>query len=89
MLNSKSVSVNKHDPTGPVGTIVSKSVVANLRIISSGQIQGAANRTDRQQLVTVTAYYRPAQRSFEDGHEIQDWLEAEAETDSGLQSGGL
>jgi hypothetical protein len=81
MLSNKSVSANKHDPTGPVGTIVNKSV-ANFRNISSGQIQSVANRTDRQQLIAVAAYYLAAQRAFEDGHEVQDWLEAEAEIDA-------
>jgi hypothetical protein len=41
-----------------------------------------ANRTDRQQLIAVAAYYLAAQRAFEDGHEVQDWLEAEAEIDA-------
>jgi hypothetical protein len=69
MVNSKPVSANKNDPTGPVGTIVSKSV-ANLRNIPTKQIQSAANRTDRQQLIAVATYYRAAQRSFEDGYEV-------------------
>jgi hypothetical protein len=69
MLSSKPVSANKHDPTGPVGTIVSKSV-ANLRNISSGQIQSVANRTDRQQLIAFAAYSCAAQRGFEDGYEV-------------------
>ncbi len=69
MLNSKPFSANKNDPAGPVGTIVSKSA-ANLRNISSGQMQSVANRADRQQLIAVAAYYRAAQRSFEDGYEV-------------------
>ncbi len=89
MLNSKPFSAIKNDPTGSVGTIVSKSA-ANLRNISSGQMQSVANRKDRQQLIAVAAYYRATQRSFEDGYEeLQGWLEAETETDSGAQSGGL
>lgn len=67
MLNSKPFSANKTDPTGPVGAIVSKSA-ENLRNISSGQTQSVANRTDRQQLIAVAAYYRAAQRGFEDGY---------------------
>jgi len=69
MLNSKPVSVNKNDPIGPVETIVSKSV-ANLRHIPIKQILSTANRTDRQKLITVAAFYRAAQRSFEDGYEV-------------------
>jgi len=52
MLNSSPVSVNKHDPTGPVRTIVSKSAV-NLRNILFKRIQSEANRTDRQQSIAV------------------------------------
>ena len=52
MLNSKSVSVNKHDPTGPVGTIVSKSVVAILRNISSG----ANTKFGKQDRSTTTGH---------------------------------
>ena len=88
MVNSKPVSVNKHSPTGPVRTIVSKSVV-NLRNIPNKQIQSVANRTDRQQLIAVAAYYLAAQRSFEDGHEVQDWLEAEAEINAVPHTGIL
>jgi hypothetical protein len=69
MVNSKPFSANKNDPIGPVGTIVSRSV-ANLRNIPTKQIQSTANRTDRQKLISVAAYYRATQRSFEDGYEV-------------------
>jgi len=90
MLNNKPVSANKHDPTGPVRAIVSKSV-ANLRNISFGQIQSVANRTVRQRLIAVAAYYRAAQRSFEDGYEDVTGLVRgkELRQDSSSQSGRL
>ena len=81
MLNSRPVSVNKHDPTGPVRAIVSKSAV-NLRNILSKQIQSEANRTDRQQSIAV-AIYRAIQRDFEGGYR-GDWLKARAEIDYGF-----
>lgn len=56
----------------------SELLLVNLRNISSGQIQSVTNRTDRQQLIAVDAYYLSVQRGFEGGHEV-DWLEAEAE----------
>ena len=69
MVNRSPISANKNDPIGPVESIVSKSV-ANLRNIPTKQIQSTANRTDWQQLIAVAAYYRAAQRSFEDGCEV-------------------
>ena len=33
----------------------------------------------RQQMVAQAAYYRALKRNFEPGHELEDWLEAEAE----------
>lgn len=34
---------------------------------------------DKVNRIAVSAYYRAAARGYEPGHEIQDWLEAEAE----------
>lgn len=34
---------------------------------------------DKLLSIAVTAYYKAEARGFEPGHEIQDWLEAEAE----------
>lgn len=70
MLSSKSVSANKHDPTGPVRTIVSKSVV-NLRNIPVKQkTKWDKQPENRLRQIAVAAYYRAAQRSFEDGYEV-------------------
>jgi hypothetical protein len=68
MLNNKPVSANKHDPAGPVRTIVSKSV-ANLRSIPIRQKLSMTNSHDRLRQIAV-ATYRVAQRSFEDGYEV-------------------
>jgi Protein of unknown function (DUF2934) len=32
-----------------------------------------------RQLISEAAYYRAKQRGFEPGHEIEDWVQAEAE----------
>jgi len=89
MLSSKSVSANKHDPTGPVRTIVSKSVV-NLRNIPIKQKLSVINSQrivfGRSLLPLIIALLSVALRMTE---ELQDWLEAEAEADSGSQSGRL
>lgn len=39
-------------------------------------------------LIAESAYYKAEQRGFEPGHEIEDWLEAEAEVRASLDSSG-
>jgi hypothetical protein len=34
---------------------------------------------EQQRLIAQRAYYRAQRRNFEPGHELKDWLEAEAE----------
>ena len=34
---------------------------------------------EQQHLIALRAYYRAQRRNFEPGHELEDWLEAEAE----------
>jgi Protein of unknown function (DUF2934) len=41
----------------------------------------------RQQMIAVAAYHRAQRRNFDPGHELEDWLEAEAEVDAQLQAG--
>jgi len=33
----------------------------------------------QQEIIAMAAYFKAEQRNFEPGHEIEDWLEAEAE----------
>jgi len=39
---------------------------------------------ERRKMIADAAYYRALSRDFESGHEVQDWLEAEAEVDRRL-----
>jgi hypothetical protein len=41
---------------------------------------------DRQAMIAEAAYYRSAARGFAPGHELDDWLAAEAEIDALLQA---
>ncbi|MGA7950798.1 MAG: DUF2934 domain-containing protein [Thiobacillaceae bacterium] len=47
--------------------------------------QSAAGPTvspeDRQRMIEEAAYYRYVQRGFANGHDLEDWLAAEAELD--------
>jgi len=36
---------------------------------------------DRRQMVEMAAYFRAESRGFEPGHEVEDWLAAEAGVD--------
>ncbi len=38
-----------------------------------------ASREALHQVIAVAAYYRAERRNFEPGHEMEDWLDAEAE----------
>jgi hypothetical protein len=35
--------------------------------------------TERHRLIAEAAYYRAQRRNFQPGHELEDWLEAEAD----------
>jgi hypothetical protein len=39
---------------------------------------------DRQDLIAKAAYFRAERRQFQPGHELEDWLAAEAEVDRRL-----
>jgi hypothetical protein len=41
---------------------------------------------EREQMIAVAAYYRALKRSFEPGHELEDWLEAEEEVNATLRA---
>lgn len=41
----------------------------------------------RRGMIAQAAYFRAKRRGFEPGHELNDWLEAEAEVDTALTIG--
>jgi Protein of unknown function (DUF2934) len=43
-----------------------------------------ASESERRTMIERTAYLRAEQRNFATGHEVEDWLAAEAEVDRGL-----
>jgi hypothetical protein len=40
----------------------------------------------REHMIAVAAYYRAQRRNFDPGHELEDWLEAEAELNARLEA---
>jgi len=43
---------------------------------------------EREYMISEAAYYRAERRGFAPGNEMEDWLQAETEIDSLIQSGG-
>jgi hypothetical protein len=44
-------------------------------------------RNVRHEQIAQAAYFRAERRGFEPGHELEDWLAAEAEIDTGITLG--
>lgn len=44
-------------------------------------------REVRHEQIAQAAYFRAQRRGFEPGHELEDWLAAEAEVDTGITLG--
>ena len=44
-------------------------------------IKAHVTSQEREQMIATTAYLRAEQRGFASGHELEDWLQAEAEVD--------
>lgn len=49
---------------------------------SSQSAEYVADHQDKLLRIAVNAYYKAESRGFEPGHELQDWLAAEAETEA-------
>jgi len=69
-----------------LSTVSTKDVKSKDSVKKSRKPNGADNAKlnstephDRLLNIAVNAYYKAESRGFEPGHEIQDWLEAEAE----------
>lgn len=76
----KSNSIKKSEPTYPSGVIASKAV-GIFENTTSHDKQNVTNGIDRHERIAMAAYYRSQNRDFNNGDEIQDWLEAEADID--------
>ncbi len=51
------------------------------KVKSSNESRQALKGEDRQSLIAVRAYCKAEARGFEPGHEMEDWLAAEAEVE--------
>lgn len=53
---------------------------------SGGNTRAELSPEEVYRLIQETAYYKAKARGFAPGHEVQDWIEAEAEVRSRLES---
>ena len=79
-MQSKPSIKRKGKSTTPPGVIISKAV-EKLGENPTHHKQNLTNGIDRHEMIAMAAYYRAQKRDFNNGDEIQDWLEAEAEID--------
>ena len=57
---------------------IREKTTAVIPFIESDAVQ-YLNGLDRSADIALSAYYKAEARGYEPGHELQDWLEAEAE----------
>jgi hypothetical protein len=62
---------------------------SDVKIVSTTLSATPAPSIDRQQMISEAAYRYAQARGFEPGHDIEDWLAAEAEVDARLSSEGI
>jgi hypothetical protein len=55
----------------------STAAVGSERVHPKGKMPTSSEQM--HQLISVAAYFRAERRNFEPGHELDDWLDAEAE----------
>src|SRR4051794_21015114 len=55
------------------------SDVIQTGVASGGNSRASLSPEDVYKLIQETAYYKAKARGFAPGHEVQDWIEAEAE----------
>jgi hypothetical protein len=79
-----------------VKTSTGKSTKTKTRAASSAAAKsgpkakqpGLITPEDRLRFIAEAAYFKAEQRSFAEGNELEDWVEAEAEIDALLDSRG-
>jgi len=65
---------------------VRKAPKAESTPIALPATKGTPSPEQMHQLIAVTAYYLAERRNFEAGHELEDWLAAEAQIQADVES---
>jgi hypothetical protein len=56
--------------------------------MAAAQPSTSITASDRQAMIATAAYYRAEKRQFAPGGELEDWIAAESEIESLIDSGG-
>jgi hypothetical protein len=78
--NPESTATRKRAPRKPVAQPVAQPV-------AEVQYPAFVDPQQRASLIATAAYLRALDRGFAPGHEMEDWLAAEAEVDAELMRG--
>ena len=76
----KSDVTSKRESAKPSSAIVSNAT-ESLEKSPAQHKKNVTNGADRHEMISMSAYYRSQNRDFNNGDEIHDWLDAEAEID--------
>ena len=71
---------------GKVAPDAPSSETVETRAPVTGNTRGDMSPEDVYRLIQETAYYKAKARGFAPGHEVQDWIEAEAEVRMRLET---
>ena len=69
----------KKPPAAPRKTTTPKPSSTTTRTPPRTAASVALTREELEKLISEAAYFRAKQRGFEPGHELEDWIQAEAE----------
>jgi hypothetical protein len=83
---SRSLNATSKSKSATSSEVIVSKAFKKIKSGSRKKVQSALNGANRQEMIATAAYYRAEQQGFNCGHEIQDWLEAEAEIDNLLQN---
>ena len=71
--------------TSPATRSTRRPAPKTMRPLRADVVAAVIDPDHRRALIAEVAYYRAERRGFEPGHEIEDWLSAEAEVDTGAK----
>jgi len=74
--------------TKAMAASTTQDAARDISVVRATLASTPAPHINRQQLIVEAAYHRAEARGFEPGHELEDWLSAEAEVDARLCSEG-
>ena len=93
MKTTETMQRKKKIPKATLNAAATQEATAKKAKESRKSTQGNAEKAsialEQYKMIAVAAYYRAERRGFCGGHELEDWIEAEAEIDRVFGLGGL